>query len=179
VLTAVLGAVIVVGHDTQFVEPVTLSWQRVSFTPTAAVLALVAAVCVLAAWSASAETVIIGADEALARAEAGEITIVDIRSPAEWAETGLPARAVGATLLDDARRPRPAFLDEILALVEGDRSRPIALICARGNRSALAARLLAEQGFTRLHDIGEGMIGGAGGPGWLARDLPTSPCRAC
>jgi hypothetical protein len=39
--------------------------------------------------------------------------------------------------------------------------------------------LLAEAGFTSVHDISEGMIGGQNGPGWLARALPTTPCKAC
>ncbi|MEZ5931549.1 MAG: rhodanese-like domain-containing protein [Alphaproteobacteria bacterium] len=133
----------------------------------------------LIASSASAQSQKISPEDALALAQSEKITIVDIRSPAEWAASGMPAPAVGASLLDDARKPRAAFLDEILALVDGDRSRPIALICASGNRSAFAEKLLAERGFTALYDISEGMTGGKNGPGWLARALPTSPCQAC
>jgi rhodanese-related sulfurtransferase len=59
------------------------------------------------------------------------------------------------------------------------RNRPIALICARGNRSSLASSALAEAGYTQVYNIREGMLGSPDGPGWLARGLPTDPCSTC
>jgi rhodanese-related sulfurtransferase len=53
------------------------------------------------------------------------------------------------------------------------------LICARGHRSAFARHLLLGSGFSRVYDIGEGMVGGEFGPGWLARALPIEPCAGC
>ena len=135
-------------------------------------------ILVLIAWPASAE--VLSAKEARARAEAGGLTIVDVRLPVEWAETGLPEGGKGVSLQDPATlQVRPGFADDVLRAVGGDRDRPIALICARGNRSELATALLARAGFTEVHDIGEGMIGGERGPGWLAQDLPTEPCTVC
>jgi len=114
------------------------------------------------------------------QAAAGEVTILDIRLPFEWAETGLPAGAEGVSLQDAGIwEVRPGFVDDVLRAVGGERDRPLALICARGNRSALAQDLLARAGFTQVHDIGEGVLGGPNGPGWLARGLPTEPCPAC
>jgi rhodanese-related sulfurtransferase len=133
----------------------------------------------LIAMSAAAEPITIGPEQALERAQKGEITIVDIRLPFEWAETGMPDPATGISLQDETLKPRQGFLDDIVALVDGDRDRPIALICARGNRSAFAKTFLAANGFTQLYDISEGMVGGQNGPGWLKRNLPTSPCTAC
>lgn len=117
--------------------------------------------------------------DALRRASAGDITIIDIRLPIEWAETGLPKSAVGISLQDQTFQPRPGFVDEIRQHVGNNLDRPIALICARGNRSAFAQKLLAANGFTQLYDITEGMVGGVNGPGWLARDLPTESCSSC
>ena len=57
--------------------------------------------------------------------------------------------------------------------------RPIALICARGNRSTHAQRILRNAGFTRVYNIREGMFGSRDGPGWLSQTLPTEPCRTC
>jgi rhodanese-related sulfurtransferase len=74
---------------------------------------------------------------------------------------------------------RGDFVADVLRALGGSEDRPIALICARGNRSAFARELLAEAGFTKVDDISEGMVGGANGPGWLARGLPTEPCKAC
>lgn len=128
---------------------------------------------------ASAEELKVEPEEALKRAEAGEITIVDIRLPFEWQETGLPEPAIGVSLQDETLKPRSGFLDDLLQVVDGDRERPIALICARGNRSAFAQELLAANGFTAVYNIAEGVVGGEHGPGWIVRDLPTKPCVTC
>jgi rhodanese-related sulfurtransferase len=114
---------------------------------------------------ASAQT--LDADTAFQRAKAGEITLVDIRQPQEWSETGSPEGGNRLDLQSDD------FLDRLSALVDGDRSRPIALICASGGRSARTARALTEAGFTNVLDVSEGMLGSAAGPGWLARGLPV------
>jgi rhodanese-related sulfurtransferase len=133
----------------------------------------------LASTATSAQSPKIGADEALKRAEAGNLTIVDIRLPVEWKKTGMPETAVGISLQDEKFKPRAGFIDDLLDLVDGDRSQPIALICATGARSAYAEKLLAANGFTNLHDITEGMLGGPNGQGWTKRNLPTSPCTSC
>lgn len=143
------------------------------------VVRLLSVLITLMAFSASAETLKISPEEALERAKKGEITIVDIRLPLEWAETGLPDPAVGISLHDETLQPRKDFLDDLVALAEGDRDRPIALICARGNRSTFAQKLLAASGFTEIYDIAEGMVGGVNGPGWIERNLPISPCISC
>lgn len=107
------------------------------------------------------------AETAFQRARTGEITLVDIRQPREWAETGSPQ---GAHRLD---LQSPDFLDRLSALVDGDPSRPVALICASGGRSARTAQALTEAGFSNVLDVSEGMLGSSAGPGWLARGLPV------
>lgn len=107
------------------------------------------------------------AETAFQRAQADELLLIDIRQPEEWADTG---SAQGAKRLD---LRSPDFLDRLATLTEGDRSRPIALICARGGRSARTARALTEAGFTNVLDVSEGMLGSSAGPGWLARGLPV------
>jgi rhodanese-related sulfurtransferase len=119
----------------------------------------------------------LSADEALHRADAGELVIIDVRSPLEWRRTGLPAGAVPATI-HNSGGPE-AFLREVEAALNGDRDRPVALICASGGRSRAAQSFLAGRGFTDVYDIAEGMHGGRHGPGWLSRRLPTQPCTSC
>lgn len=102
-------------------------------------------------------------------AQEGRITLVDIRRPDEWLATGT---AEGAHRLD---LRRPDFIAALDALVEGDRTRSVALICARGVRSARLANRLAENGFSSVINIPEGMLGAADGPGWIARGLPLAP----
>ena len=109
----------------------------------------------------------------------GELTIIDIRLPVEWERTGLPEGAVAISLQDQNQQPRAEFVADVLAALADDPARPIALICARGHRSAYARQLLLQSGFSRVHDISEGMVGGEYGPGWLARALPTEPCPRC
>lgn len=106
-------------------------------------------------------------EEAHARAASGKVLLVDIRRPDEWASTGLGA---GAQPLDMRREDFVAALDE---LAGGDRARPIALICARGVRSARLANRLAQAGFTGIIDVPEGMLGSRAGPGWLRAGLPV------
>lgn len=107
------------------------------------------------------------AETAFQRAQAGDLLLIDIRQPGEWAETGSPK---GAQRLD---LRSPDFLDRLSALAEGNTDRPIALICASGGRSARTAKALTEAGFTNVLDVSEGMLGSSAGPGWLARGLPT------
>lgn len=141
-------------------------------------LLLIAAVIVLAPTSGRAE--VLSPPQAKARAAAGELTIIDVRLPMEWAETGLPTGAQAISLQDPKTfAPRTDFVEDVVEALDGDRDRPIALICARGNRSAFARELLASAGFSNVHDIGEGVVGGPAGPGWLERGLPTEPCKVC
>lgn len=97
-----------------------------------------------------------------------EIVLVDIRTPMEWSDTGIPT---GAATISWGR---PDFAERLLELAKGNRAAPLVLICRTGNRSSRALAYLAEQGFTAVSHVPEGMAGSAAGPGWLARGLPTS-----
>jgi rhodanese-related sulfurtransferase len=105
-------------------------------------------------------------EQAHAMAQAGALALIDIRRPDEWALTGIGA---GATPLDMLRDDFDAAL---AARVAGDRAAPIALICARGVRSARLGNRLLAAGFTNIRDVPEGMLGSGAGPGWIARGLP-------
>ncbi|MEQ9643119.1 MAG: rhodanese-like domain-containing protein [Alphaproteobacteria bacterium] len=138
--------------------------------------ALVAASIFLTA-PGRAEESRIDADEAHRRAAAGEILLIDIRTPREWRRTGLPADAARATLR--APHGNDGFLDRIERLTGGQRGAPVALICAAGVRSAHATRLLRQHGYTAVLDVHEGMLGNGAGAGWLKRDLPVRSCDDC
>lgn len=119
----------------------------------------------------------ITAPEAYAAARAGQLTIVDIRTPPEWKQTRV---AQGAVLIDMLHPQGPTgFVNELLAKVGGDKTAPIALICRTGNRTAQVLRYLRANGFTNTSHIPEGMVGSVAGPGWLARQLPTEACSVC
>jgi len=117
------------------------------------------------------------APEALEAARAGKITLIDIRTPAEWKQTGV---AAGATRINMIHPQGAAgFLNEVLAKVGADKAAPIALICRTGNRTTQVQKFLRAQGFTQVYNVTEGMAGSRAGPGWLARKLPTEDCSAC
>lgn len=138
-------------------------------------LALLACLALLPAGPALAVTDL-PAPEAYSAVEAGQLTLVDIRTPPEWRETGV---AKGVKRLDMLHPGgAPGFVADLLKQVGGDRNAPIALICRTGNRTTQVARYLEAQGFTRIFNVREGMAGSAAGPGWLRRGLPVEPC-AC
>ena len=107
-------------------------------------------------------------EAARAAAVAGDVVLLDIRRPTEWERTGV---GEGAVPLDLRRED---FTEAVDALLDGDRARPVALICARGVRSDRAAARLAQAGFSRVIDVPEGMLGSGAGPGWLRRGLPVA-----
>lgn len=113
------------------------------------------------------------ATEALEKARAGEITLIDIRTPPEWRQTGI---APGALTID---MTKPTFVQEVLDAVQGDRDAPIVLICRTGNRTGYTRDALEKLGFTNVSHVAEGMAGSAAGPGWVRRGLPVESCRTC
>lgn len=105
--------------------------------------------------------------EAYHLAQDGSLLLVDIRTPREWRATGLGA---GAHPVDMRRED---FEQKIQSLAQGDRAARIALICARGVRSARMSNALSDAGFTNIVDVPEGMLGSAAGPGWVRTGLPV------
>jgi len=104
--------------------------------------------------------------EAFDAAASGVIILIDIRRPDEWARTGSPQGGHRVDLRDDD------FAERLAMLADGNKEAPIALICARGVRSAQTSNVLAAAGFTNIIDVPEGMLGSKAGPGWLKRGLP-------
>lgn len=131
---------------------------------------LLAALVVAPLAATAGETV--SPPEAASLIQARSAVLVDVRSPAEWSETGIPT---GARTVSWGQ---PDFVKRMLEVVGNDRDAPVVLICRSGNRSARAMAALRESGFTRVSHVPEGMAGGPNGPGWLARGLPVEPWKA-
>ncbi|NDP48911.1 MAG: rhodanese-like domain-containing protein [Sulfuriferula multivorans] len=119
----------------------------------------------------------LSAPEAYALVEAGNMTLIDIRRPEEWRQTGVAkdARRINMEHPDGLI----AFLRQIAVEVKGDANAPIGLICRTGNRTTQIQKVMQEVGFTNVYNIKEGMIGSAAGPGWKTRGLPVEPCPNC
>lgn len=119
----------------------------------------------------------LSAPDAYDQTKAGSITLIDIRTPPEWRQTGV---AEGALRIDMRQPGGPqAFADAVLAQVGGDKAAPIALICRTGSRTAAMQQELQSRGFSHVYTVAEGMAGSAAGPGWLKRGLPVVLCPSC
>ncbi|WP_428513612.1 rhodanese-like domain-containing protein [Roseovarius sp.] len=106
--------------------------------------------------------------DALEAAQAGDVFLVDIRTPEEWRQTGI---GQGAHPIDMRRSDFIAALDSVTG---ARKDAPIALICARGVRSARLGRALVNAGYTNIVNVPEGMLGSRAGPGWIASGLPVT-----
>lgn len=122
--------------------------------------------------SAHAQVAQMTPDEAYTKALAGEIVLIDIRTPEEWAETGLPEVALRNNIY------APDFIQTLLAIRKQNPATPLALICRTGSRSARTTAQLYQAGLTDMIDVVEGMAGSRVGPGWQARGLPMRAYNA-
>jgi rhodanese-related sulfurtransferase len=125
------------------------------------------AAALLAQGRADPGTLMTAAD-AHRKALAGEIVFVDIRTPDEWRETGVPASATPITMHQDA----PKLLAALDKATGGDKSKPLALICRTGNRTSFLQAELKKAGYSQVINVAEGVAGGPYGKGWLKAGLP-------
>jgi rhodanese-related sulfurtransferase len=136
------------------------------------ILTLVGAVLALAPQLTNAQQTATGtvmtAADAHAKAMAGEVTLVDIRTPEEWKDTGVPASAHAVTM----HQTGPAFIAGLKSAMGGDASKPLAIICNSGNRTSNIYADLQRAGFINLINVAEGVGGGPFGRGWLKAGLP-------
>lgn len=94
--------------------------------------------------------------QAQALVSAGNVQVLDVRTPEEYAEKHL----ADAKLIDFYAAD---FADRIGAL---DRDTTYVVYCRSGNRSGQAAALMAAKGFTAVNDVDGGIVA------WEAAGLP-------
>jgi len=99
----------------------------------------------------------------------GEMILLDIRSPAEWKETGVAEGAWPVTM--HSRQ----FGEKLGRIVSSFPDKTIGLICAVGGRSGHVWEILNEGGIKNFADLPEGMMGSDAGLGWLGTGLPVVP----
>jgi rhodanese-related sulfurtransferase len=101
----------------------------------------------LAACASDSAVQTIGAAELVEVVEAGDAVLLDVRTPQEYASGHLPG-AVNIDLSD------PTFAQQIEALPTQE---TYVVYCRSGNRSAEAATVMSEAGFTDVRDVDAGL----------------------
>lgn len=79
--------------------------------------------------------------------ELGKVKLIDVRTPREYKQ----GHIAGAVNID--------FKDKNFAelIAKVDKSKPIAVYCGRGGRSAKCATYMKEAGFTKIYDLDGGI----------------------
>ncbi len=98
---------------------------------------------------------------------AGKAVLVDIRTPEEWKETGVPK---GALRLD---MTRPDFVTKLDEVRRANPDKDIALICRTSNRTSYVQKALVERGWKNVIDVRGGLAGDRTTRGWAAEGLPV------
>ena len=94
------------------------------------------------------------------------VTLIDIRRPEEWRETGVVQGSQGLTFVDANGRLLPGFLETFSASVSPDQ--PVVLICRTGNRTDVLGRHLVEKmGYSQVYNVRDGIMG------WLGEGRPV------
>lgn len=101
------------------------------------------------------------ADEAIKKNP--DTLVLDVREPAEWAEGHVPgALLVPRGMLEAKADLEYANREPRLA----DRTQPIIVHCASAARSAMAAAVLQQMGFTNVRSLAGGIVA------WKEKGLP-------
>mgnify|MGYP000134804101 CR=1 FL=1 len=107
----------------------------------------------------------------------GDLTLIDIRRPEEWRQTGVAQGAKRINMLHP--KGLQGFAQAVYDAVGGDLDAPIALICRTGSRTSRIQPILAQVGFTNVRHVPEGTLGNRTTPGWIEQGLPIEPCLNC
>ena len=143
VLPPDVGVVLVLDHPENLWE-VTWELLRIGYDPPLGWLS-----GGMAAWRRSGRPVAtlpqMSVHELRARHERGELELLDVRQPAEWAG----GHVAGARFITGADLPER--VDDV------SRDRPVAVVCGSGYRSSALASLLAGRGFEGVSSVLGGM----------------------
>lgn len=124
----------------------------------------------LLALPARAEVVHVGNAELQELLKQG-VTLVDIRTPGEWRQTGVVAGSQLVQFVDERGKVDPeTWVRQINEVA--DPAKPVILICRSGNRTGKASQLLSSvQPQRKIYNVREGLIG------WNKAGLPMVPLQ--
>jgi rhodanese-related sulfurtransferase len=93
------------------------------------------------------------------------VTLIDIRLPEEWQQTGVVKNSQLLTFFNASGAVNPQFVSEATAIAAPGGE--VAIICRTGNRTRAAAEMLVQAGiYNRVYNVTDGITGwiGAGKP---------------
>lgn len=93
----------------------------------------------------------ISPQDCVARHASGELTVVDVRDISELRASGTASGGVHAPLMRLADLADPRHPDHNPAL---NPDAPVAVFCASGGRSAMAAEILLNLGYREVYNLG-------------------------
>jgi len=93
------------------------------------------------------------------------VPLYDVRRPEEWRQTGVVEGSRKLTFVDVSGRLNPEFLPRFTADV--GKNAPVILICRTGSRTKALAHELAEQGYTQIYNVQNGITR------WIGENNPV------
>ena len=97
-----------------------------------------------------------------AEVEGGRAVLIDIRTPAEWADTGVAQSARPIDMTSEG------FVTDLKSVIAENPGRKLAFICRSGNRSGQLTAQLEASGLTNIIDVAGGTSA------WIAEGLPMT-----
>ena len=97
----------------------------------------------------------------LAKLLEDKVTLVDIRRPEEWQQTGVVPGSNMITLFTSRGGVNPDFVSQLQKVSSADK--PLILICRTGNRTRAGSTMLVKQlGYKNVYNVTRGITGWIG-----------------
>ena len=120
----------------------------------------------------------IGNDELKVKLASGA-TVIDIRRPDEWRQTGVIPGTELVTFFDSSGNPNPKFGAKLLSLISGPGDELI-ILCRTGERSkALSNYLAGQAGFTKVANVEHGIVSWISEGGNVSQPTMPDNCWLC
>ena len=98
--------------------------------------------------------------------------LLDVRTEVEWNTVGKPiSDSLGIKTFFITISQDPGFVENVKKKI--NKENLVLAMCAAGGRSAIAANLLSNEGYTALN-VSDGFSGNGQDPGWKNFGLPTN-----
>ena len=87
------------------------------------------------------------------------VPVIDIRTQAEWEETGIVKGSTLLTFFDErGRTDAPAWLNKVIPVAKPDQ--PVIVICRSGNRTKPVSLFMSQQaGYAKVYNVKSGITG--------------------